>query len=391
MWRVALDRLRDYRTRGLLGAAGVAVGAGSIVFLTTLVSSLAAESTEGLNRLGQNRVFVTAAPAKPGAAARPPSLTAEAAAFLRQRVPDITAATPVVSLSATLLACGSREPVRLLAVAPDHAAMERQRLSSGRYITDTDIKRGAGVVVVGYSLWRRNACLSRIGAAVQIGTQSYRIVGLLGPRGTRFGESQDETMHLPFSTAERRYIRPGMPVSLIVTVRPGANVNGTASIIRRLLLQKQRLAEQGVVVSTQTDLLRETDRVKGDVVVLTALVLLVALVIAAIGVMNAVMTSVVERTPEIGLRRAVGATRASIGLQFLGESVVITTLGAVAGIIAGVGAAAIVTSIVRAPLSVEPGLAGLALLASSALGMLCGLWPALRAARLAPVDALRHE
>jgi putative ABC transport system permease protein len=391
MWEATKERLSQYRMRGAMSGMGVAVGAGSIVFLTSLISSMAAEASQGLVRLGQNRIFVTTAAQKPGMAARPPLLTLSDALAVRKAVPDVAAATPMVALTATLNVCGVREIVRVVAAGPDHLLLENQRVNAGRYIAPVDVERRSNVVVVGNALWRRHRCLATLNAPVQIGGQSYRVIGLLGRKGARWGENHDESLHLPFSTAEHRYIRPGTPVSIVVSVRSNGDTQRVAAAVRRLLERRHPAAAASIEVSTQTDLLAEMKRATRRITGVTALILCVALVIAGIGIVNAVMTSVAERTAEIGLRRAVGATRKAIGYQFLFEAVVISVGGTVAGILAGTGGAAAASALLRMPPAVDVRVVFFAMMVSIILGLACGVWPALRAAALPPVEALRHE
>jgi putative ABC transport system permease protein len=393
IWGATKERLREYPLRSVLGALGVAVGAASIVFLTSLVQSAAGEATQGLLRLGQNRIFVASAPPTPGSASRRRILNLQDAQVIRQRVHGISHVTPLATLTATMVACGQRYPVNVKAVGVDHLALENQRLARGRYVTDIDIRGRASVAIVGHSLWRKIPCVSRLQSFVQLGTQSYEIVGLLDRRGQRWGDDLDESVHIPFSTAELRYIGAGAPVSLVITVSEGSSVSESANAIRRVLRRQGSGRDNGeqVLVYSQTDLVKETAALSDKVSALVALLLSVAILIAGIGVVNSVMTSVLERTAEIGLRRAVGATRRNIARQFLHECLIISTGGAVAGVVSGAMLGALASKTLAFPIVINLKMACAALVTSVVLGLACGLWPACRAASLTPTDALRHE
>jgi putative ABC transport system permease protein len=387
------ERLAEYPLRNVLGALGVAVGAASIVFLTSLVQSAASEATAGLLRLGQNRIFVSSAPPTSGKAARRQVLNLDDVRAIGRSVPGLSLVTPLATLTATMVACGERYAVNVKAVGPDHLTLEQQRLARGRYITDIDIRARSSVVTIGHSLWRKSSCLVRPNAFVQIGTHSYEIVGLLDVKGQRWGDDLDETVHIPFSTAELRYMSGGAPVSLIVSVDRGVKVTEAADMIRRVLRRRTRGAADNAefLVFSQTDLVKEMAGLSNKVSLLIGLLLSVGILIASIGVVNSVMTSVLERTAEIGLRRAVGATRRQIAKQFVFECLIISGSGAIAGVAGGAFLSALVSRMLAFPVVINLKMAVLSLSASILLGLVCGVWPAFRAANLTPTDALRHE
>lgn len=395
VWPGSLEinmRLRHYLFRTILGALGVAVASGMIVFLTSLLDSLFLEATAGLVRLGQNRVFVLDASPNIGAGRRTEPPTLLDALSIRARVSDVRIVAPSVVLSATLVACGRRQHVTALAVGPDTQILRRQRVATGRYIGTVDVRRSESVAVVGHSVWREFDCLRAPRSHLQIGSHSYEVVGLLAPEQRRQAEDPDYTVYIPFTTAEHRYVRASTPVSLTLTVREGADVESVARLVDRVVNRaRQESGTAPLQVRTQADVLRELEGVVDRAQRLTAALLSIGLVVGAIGIVNALMTSVIERTPEIGLRRAVGATRREVGRQFLVEAVTVSSIGSASGVLAGAAMAAVTSLWLRLPVSINEEMSVFAFLAAIALGVVSGLWPAIRAAHLDPVEALRHE
>ncbi|MBN1345310.1 MAG: ABC transporter permease, partial [Phycisphaerae bacterium] len=233
-----------------------------------------------------------------------------------------------------------------------------------------------------------------IGQRIRLGALSFQVIGLLEAKGQSMGQDQDDLVIVPLRTFQRR-ISGNQDVRLIqVSVRDGASTEKAQQAIRLLLRDRRRLAAGEEDNFQVMDTKEISTMLTGATQVLTGLlgaVAAVSLVVGGIGIMNIMLVSVTERTREIGTRLAIGALEREVLLQFLVEAVALSSLGGLFGILLGLGASFGLKSVLQVPFVFDPGIAIIAFLFSAAVGVIFGYFPALKAARLDPIEALRHE
>lgn len=389
-------RLASYRLRAGLAAVGVAIGAATMVLLANLIGSAHRAATASLEGMGGRLLFVSSQAAPLATITRiPVPVTADDASFLRRRASLVETAAPMMAMGVSIRGCGRTTFSRLVGVVPQQQALEGWAMAAGRYIADHDVAAGARVVVVGAGVVRLMPCLSEQGALVTVAGRAFRVVGAVRSRGAADAAGDaDQVVFAPYSTVEAIAGSAQRPVTLLLLVRRADRAAEAADEVASLLRLRHRIAEgepDDFVVRSQEQIVGTIRQVANTLTLGLAFVLGWTLVVAAVGILNSVFTAVLERTPEIGLRRAAGATRRIICLQFLVEALIVSTAGALAGIALGIVASAVIVRLLDGPLFVNWSIAAVALAASVLLGLLAGIWPALKAGAMPPVEALRYE
>ena len=232
-------------------------------------------------------------------------------------------------------------------------------------------------------------------AEVKINGRPFRVVGVMEPQGNFFGQSRDNIVYVPLTTFTKYYPDPFMPGTIII-VRPISRAHVQEAVDEMTdILRRRRQVPYGQPnnfgISTQDSLLDFYNQLTGATALVLTSISFVALMIGGIGVMNIMLVSVTERTKEIGIRKAVGATRANILWQFLIEAVTLTAIGGIAGLIVGEIASLLMNKYSPLPAFVPLWAILVGLGISAAVGIIFGLWPAWKAARLDPIEALRYE
>jgi putative ABC transport system permease protein len=337
------------------------------------------------------------------------SLTAEDAQAIMEsgRVSGAVAVAPEASSSLQVIAGGKNTVTRVAGVTPAYGSVRNFTVSDGSFITREQLDSQALVAVLGAqtkgSLFGDRAA---VGESIRIGQLNFRVIGVLDAKGAQGQANQDEVVLLPLTTMQSRVnhvraIRGGYPVSLISVQladdRP-TTAQETADAIGDLLRQRHRVTSDDFIVRSQRDLLATANQVAGFITVFLGFIAALSLLTGGIGIMNIMLVSVSERTREIGIRKAVGAKRRNILAQFLTEASVVSIIGGVAGILIGAGGSRLLNGIRFGGAGSEPiqtvvgvDAVALAFCVSMLVGLIFGVYPAMRAAALNPIEALRHE
>jgi len=274
--------------------------------------------------------------------------------------------------------------------------LRNMRLSNGRSFSDSESRAGAAVCVIGQTV-REKLFGSRdpLNDRIRLGALSFQVIGLLESKGQNtMGMDQDDIVLLPLRTFQRR-ISGNQDVSLIqVSIRDGESTEKAQRDIRLLMRNRRRLAASEEDNFNVMDTKEITRMLTGTTQMLTGLlgaVAAVSLLVGGIGIMNIMLVSVTERTQEVGTRLAIGALEREVLMQFLVEAVVLSSSGGLFGILLGLGASLGLKNVLMVPFVLDPSIVIIAFLFSAAVGVVFGYFPALKAARLDPIEALRHE
>jgi putative ABC transport system permease protein len=290
--------------------------------------------------------------------------------------------------------------VRVRGVEPTTMfAIDGVNIDVGRIWTDGEGSSGHEICVIGADLLKNlfgGAAADRaVGEQIRVAGRPYRIIGVLEPLGSIFGFSRDNVVYIPYSTYQKSY---GSRRSLVVFIQvPTAQQLEVAEDQVRTIMRNRRgktfgeEEDEGFALETQDVFLNLYSSATSNIYIVTIGVAAISLVVGAIVVMNIMLVSVTERTKEIGIRKAIGARRKDILTQFLIEAVTVTALGGVIGVGTGFGLAYIISALIGFPLLISAASAVLGVGVSSVVGIISGLWPAWRAARLDPIEALRAE
>lgn len=394
------------RLRSLLSILGIIFAVIAVVAMMSIAEGAKRETLDQIKGLGTNSIVVrgleTEAPGRSSASRRRADGLKEAdARALARAFPSLLRIAPLREVLAAVSAAIEQDPYDILAVTTDYAVLKDLKLSEGRFIGDTDGDRRRQVCVLGAEVSRSLGEDGHVGQTVRLQGRTYLVIGVLRERRLA-------TKRRPAALAVRNYNRaifipigaepvPGALAEandglseIFIRVDEDAPLPSVAAAIRNLLLSRHGGIEGFQVVVPQELLLqaRRTQRLFNMVL---GFIAGISLLVGGIGIMNTMLASVAERTREIGIRRAVGATREHIALHFLCESVALTVIGASLGIVAGGGAAFLVSAVAGWPTVITTWSLLLAVLIATTVGLVSGLYPALEAARFEPVVALRHE
>jgi putative ABC transport system permease protein len=273
-------------------------------------------------------------------------------------------------------------------------------LSSGTFFTPSDELNAAKVAVLGKTAAENlfDPGEAVIGSQVRIKNVPLRVVGVLEPKGQSLqGQDQDDIILLPFSTAERKVLGTsflGTVGIIFATTAPRAQFAGVVRDIREVLRGRhhlRQLQDDDFTIRTMEDIAKASMATSRTMMIMLLSIASISLLVGGIGIMNILLVSVTERTREIGIRMAIGAKRRHVLLQFLVESLVMTTIGGFAGVITGIISARLLTLVVGWPAILSPSAAVIAFVFSAAVGVLFGLYPANKASQLEPIEALKYE
>ncbi len=403
---MALDTLRENKLRSALTILGVAVGVITILAMVSIIQGLNKAFAEQIESLGSNTIFVAKFDASFG---KPPGqeerqrkeLTIDDADALRAGVPTAVGVSPIQRELAVTIRYKEKQsdtPI-LIGATPYYEFTHSQYIGYGRFILDVDMAERTNVVVLGQDLVKAlfDNGEDPIGAEVRIDGNPFRVVGVMSLLGSFFGQSRDNIAFIPLSTARKLYPRLEQPQSVFVMVirpRTRADVKQTMDDARDILRTRRGVKpgeKDNFGMSSQDALLDIYNQLTGATYLVLTAVSAVALMIGGIGVMNIMLVSVTERTKEIGIRKAVGATRASILVQFLIEAVVLTAIGGAFGVAIGEVVSLIINAYSPLPAYIPLWAILLGLAASAGVGVLFGVFPAWKASKLDPIEALRFE
>ncbi len=402
---MAIDTLRANKLRSSLTILGVSVGVITVIFMVSIIQGLNKAFADQIESLGSNTIFVAKFEPSFG---RPPGpeelhrkdLTMDDAEALRREAPSIAGVSPIHRMIAATMRYQEKQtdtPI-LFGVTPYYEFVHTQYVASGRFINDIDMQDRSNVCIIGVDVKRALFPFEDpVDREVRINGNPFRIIGVMEPLGNFFGQSRDNSLFIPISTFDKYYPdRPFPEVVFFIIVRPKSRAFVKSSIdeITDILRRRRHVPpneKNNFGISSQDSLLDVYNQLTGATALVLTSISFVALMIGGIGVMNIMLVSVTERTKEIGVRKAVGATRLNILSQFLIEAVVLTAIGGLAGLAVGELASVLMNKYSPLPAFVPLWAIGVGVGISAAVGIVFGLWPAWKAARLDPIEALRWE
>ena len=398
-WQMALGNLRSNRLRSLLTILGIVIGNTSVLVLVGLGRGAQRLVDEQLGSLGANVIFVV--PGKPGSRQRgaetPRNLTLADAEAIAANVSSARTVVPQISQS-KIVQLDSRSVISsVIGTTPEFLHVRQFEVDRGRFISEADVNGNRSVAAIGPDLARKllpNG--SSLGRRIRIGGHSFEVIGLMAPKGSSFGNNQDEAVYIPLSAMVSRISGrdPNYGTSLtfinIEASDPGS-VDTAKFQITNLLRQRHRiLRDNDFTVRTQKEVMAVVGSITSGLTVMLGAIGGISLLVGGVGIMNIMLVAVSERVEEIGLRKAVGARRGDLQRQFLAEAAMLSTLGGLVGSGIGVGSLALLAATTPLPALTGPGLVLVTVGISGGIGVFFGVIPARRAARLDPIVALRR-
>ena len=399
----AIESLNSNKLRTGLTMLGIVIGVAAVISMLAIGQGASSSITSQIESLGTNLLYVMAN--NQGNNPQPVTLADANAIINSGGAPSVVAVAPSVQSNVTVTYAGTSTSATLMGVTPNYSSVRNQTLSSGRFITQQDMDNHATVAVIGSSIVDDLFGSSNgvLGQKIRIGSNLYQIIGLLASSGgTSFGSSDNQVI-VPLTTAQVRIItrsRTYDEVNLIsVQAKDAESINSAISEVTSILRSRHDIRSgqaDDFNVLSQEAFTQAATQITGIMTIFLGGIAGISLLVGGIGIMNIMLVSVVERTREIGLRKAVGARDSDILLQFLIEALIIGLTGGLVGVLAGWGISSLISKIASSSSTtlnaqITVGSVLLAVLFSIAIGLVFGLYPANRAAKLEPVEALRTE
>ncbi|MFA6960298.1 MAG: ABC transporter permease [Opitutaceae bacterium] len=403
IWNAFLIALREIRrnlTRAFLTVLGVIIGVSAVITMVTLGQGATEAVRAQIANLGSNLVMV-----RPGAGFGPrassagvPLFTEKDVSVIRDQVAGIAAVAPVRNTSLSTIYLQNARSTSTVGSTPDYFQINRWSLADGRFFTETEYKSGAAVAVIGNTVRKELfGDDNPVGAKIRLGKASVEVIGLLATKGQAGMGDQDDTIIVPLTSLQRRMIgkTSSRDIGMInISADDGTDSTALIADLNSLLRQRRNLQPNQDNNFSVMDTRQIADTLSSSTKVMTMLLAAVAgvsLVVGGIGIMNIMLVSVTERTREIGIRLAIGATAREVLLQFLVEAVTLSCIGGLVGLVLALALCAVIAPLIGVSFTFNPQINTIAFLFSAAVGVIFGFAPARRAARLDPIDALRHE
>lgn len=400
---IALRALKANMMRSLLAILGIIIGVGAVVTMLAIGTGAREKISAQITSLGSNLVLVLPGATTQGGirmgAGTLQTLTMSDAEAIAKECSSVMAVAPVISGTAQVVFGNQNWSTAVLGTTPDMFIVRDWEITSGRFLTEQDVRSGTKVAVIGQTVAEKLfGDLDPVGKLIRIKKIPFEVIGVLDKKGQSLtGQDQDDIIYVPITTAQRTLygnILPGRVRLIYAKAVSLETIPQATEQIKLLLRQRHRIVqgqEDDFTVMDLTQMLKTAEEAAKTMSLLLGAIASVSLIVGGIGIMNIMLVSVTERTREIGIRMAVGAKPKDIRMQFLIEAVFLTAVGGVFGLLLGVIASLIVSSIMEWPATVSILSVFIAFGFSTFVGILFGFYPAYKASILNPIDALRYE
>lgn len=397
--KLATLTIRRNALRSFLTMLGIVIGVGAVIAMVTIGNGTTAQVEADVAKLGTNLLTVRAGQVRHGpggvrTAANP--FTVKDTEAIESQITGIRAIAPTSTRNTTAIYGSANWKTPLTGTDNQYFLARQWVIEAGHNFSERDIKAGKSVCIIGATVREQLfAAADPLGAKIRLKKVSCQVVGVLKAKGQgSFGGDQDDTIIVPLRMFQRR-ISGNRDISRIyIAVQEGIATAKIKQDVEALLRERRHIQPGKDDNFFVFDTAEMASTLAGITNVLTGLlgaVAAVSLLVGGIGIMNIMLVSVTERTREIGIRLAIGALESQVMAQFLVEAIALSLLGGVVGIGFGLGLAALAVSFLNVPFIFDPGIVAIAFVFSAAIGVIFGYFPALRAARLNPIEALRHE
>ena len=403
--RIAVRTLRVNKLRSALTMLGIIIGVGAVISMVGVGAGAQASVTERIESLGSNLIVATSG-SKTSSGVRlgqgtQYTLTEDDAAAIAREIQAVQVAAPSAKGKGQVVFGNLNWSTDIYGVTAEYLEAHDWPLVAGRPLESEDVNGATKVAVLGQTTaLNLFGDSDPLGQIIRIQKVPFTVIGQLAPKGeSAYGWDQDDLILIPLSTAKKKVLgatqpNPGSVRKVEIKIWPGDDMAGAEAQIRALLRQRHRLQpgdDDDFKLGNLTDVLETKEQAAQIMTYLLAAIASVSLLVGGIGIMNIMLVSVTERTREIGLRMAVGAQQRDILLQFLVEAVTLSVIGGVVGVAAGLTGSRAINYIAEWPTLVAPDTILLAFGFAAAVGIFFGFYPARKAARLDPIEALRYE
>jgi putative ABC transport system permease protein len=401
---LSIRALGRNKVRTFLTMLGIVIGIASVIAMVAIGSGASKRIESQINSMGRNLMMVLPGALSSGGfsmgSGSVTTLTPEDGMAIKKEVPAVESMTPVVRARGLQLVFGSFNwaPNQIMGCTPAFVEVRDWTTDEGGFFSDGDVISASKVCVLGATV-AENLFQGEpaVGQVIRVKNMPFKVVGVLQRKGTSaMGQDQDDLMVCPWTTV--KMVLQGSAFHnidyLLVSANSAGEVNEAVTEITGLLRQRHKLRDGELSdfrIMLMSEMMSTASESTKTMTLLLTFIAAISLVVGGIGIMNIMLVSVVERTREIGLRMAVGARRQDILMQFLMEAVVLSTIAGLIGMALGAGVAVVISKTLNWPTLIAPSAIGASFIFSCAVGVFFGFYPALRASRLDPIEALRYE
>ena len=399
--RAAMRSLGRNKMRTFLTMLGIIIGVASVIAMLAIGQGSKQSIQNQIASMGTNVMIIFPSASQTGGvrmeAGTSQRLTIEDAKAVAERCPTVSYLTPQVRTSAQLVSGSSNWRTSVYGVYPEYFPIRNVVIQSGNMFTQADDRSASKVCVIGQTvaknLFGENA--DPIGKFIRVNKIPFKVIGVTVPKGQdAFGHDQDDIVIAPFSTVQKRMLVITYIQSMLASAKSEALIPQATEEITEVLKERHRLGpseDPDFTIRTQTEIANTASATSRILTILLASIASISLLVGGIGIMNIMLVSVTERTREIGIRMSVGARGRDVLLQFLIEALLISFIGGIIGIGLGILASSVIANVMEWPVTITSSSILLSFLFSTAIGIFFCWYPARKAARLNPIEALRYE
>ncbi len=397
--KVAFKALGKNRFRSFLTMLGIIIGVVSVIVMEAIGNGSSADINTRINSLGTNLITISPVSARDKGvrmeSGSAPTLKKEDADILLNEVPSVNSVSPFVRTTVQMKFGNRNWRSAISGVYVDYFNIRDIEIEKGAVFTKDDEKKMAKVCLIGKTVaGNLFGTANPLGSTIRVGTIPFLIIGVLKSKGSGFGQDQDDIILAPYSTVQNRMLGSENIQQIYASAISEDMVNGAVSEIETALRKRHQLLPSEAndfTISTQLEVRETLNTVINTITVLLSAVAAISLFVGGIGIMNIMLVSVTERTREIGIRMAVGATGIDVQIQLLLEAVVLSLLGGISGILIGLGTSSLISKFAGFNSIVSLRSIVVSFIVSTLIGIFFGWYPSRKAANLNPIDALRYE
>ncbi|HEX3015984.1 MAG TPA: ABC transporter permease [Desulfobacteria bacterium] len=399
--RIALRGLRANKMRSVLTMLGIIIGVSAVIVMVSIGQGAKDSVTGQIQGLGSNLLIVmpgqTSSGGVKGGAGSMTNLTMDDVNAISAKAQAVKAVAPQASRSAQVVLGDQNTSTQIIGTTTQYPEVRSQNVAIGRFFNDNEVTERAKVAVVGTTVVQNllgDPNASIVGKIININRVPFQVIGVMASKGSSGITNNDDQILVPITTAQLRLIGTNEVRTIYVEAQSSDLMDTASAQIESVLRSKHRLADSDAddfSINSQADILSTVQGVTQTLTLLLGGIAGISLLVGGIGIMNIMLVSVTERTREIGIRKAIGAKRRDILFQFLIEAVVLSVLGGAIGIALGAGGSYLVGHLANMTTQVSPNSVALAFIFSAGIGIVFGVFPAQKASKLNPIDALRYE
>ncbi|MDQ6597304.1 FtsX-like permease family protein [Bacillus salipaludis] len=381
--KMALRSIKSNKLRSILTMLGIIIGVSSVIILVSIAQGSAKNVTSSINQLGTNLLTINTF-------GTDLSLTEDKIDQLT-KLNGVKAISPVVSGRVNVKKDRINSQVSLTATNATYSSVRDAKVTQGRFINDLDIEYRQKIAVIGSETASTFFGVDNpIGQYIQVDGTSFKVVGVLASKGSSLGQSGDNVIIVPLSTGQR-LVKSTSINQVYLQGKSQDQMDFVMNEVERKMASLYPNKSDSYSVTNQQDVMDTLSSVSNTMTMMLGGIASISLLVGGIGIMNIMLVSVSERTKEIGIRKAIGAKRRDVLLQFLIEAVVLSSMGGIIGILAGIGFGKIIASLMNLTIAYSTSVIVLSFIFSLLVGVVFGVFPANKASKLSPIQALRYE